>query len=291
MRSAILRTLAYADIFDYPLTLKEIHKWLIGTAITPNSSHNYYYLPNRQHLVSLRHRRFKWSLPKIDRAKQIGEWLKFIPWVKCICITGALAMRNSDENDDIDLMIITSANRLWLTRLLVTILTEFLGIRRHPSLPRSDPAAAGSAIRGRHPSTIYNLRSKIYTNKICLNLWLDETSLSVPKPQRNLYTAHEVAQAKPIINKNSTYAHFLSSNSWLNNYLPNVIIPKHPKHPNFPNFPNLLNLLAFKLQYWYMKRRMTREKVSLHFAFFHPQNTSQYVMREYNKRLKQLNIK
>ena len=30
MKKAILRTLAYADIFDYPLTFKQLHRFLIN---------------------------------------------------------------------------------------------------------------------------------------------------------------------------------------------------------------------------------------------------------------------
>ncbi len=302
MHNSILRTLAYADIFDYPLTHRELHHWSVSTpphviparpeqsrrvkarqsSLTRRSSlirNLYLTLPGRDHIISLRKSRHKWSQPKLQIAKRVGKWLSYIPWIKLVAITGALAMNNSDENDDIDLMIITSSNRLWLTRLLVIPLLEILGIRRRPL----------------HSSFLI-LNSN---NKICLNLWLDETALSVPANQRNLYTAHEVAQIKPIVNKDHTYQKFLSANSWLNSYLPNIRIPNiftplrsftGPNSPNSPNFPNLFNSLAFKLQYWYMRRRMTRERVSPHFAFFHPRDTGKWVMQEYNKRLKKLTL-
>ena len=265
MNDHVLRALAYADIFDYPLTGKEIHHWAIGESQPKiRATNKFHTLPNRQRLIALRQNKQPWNLQKKALAKKVGKWLQHIPTIQLIAITGALAMNNADKDDDIDLMVITSPNRLWLTRLLVIPLLEILGIRRRP-----------------HNSLFVIPNSN---NKICLNLWLDETALSVPKPQRSLYTAHEVAQIVPIVNKRHTYEKFLSANSWISRFLPNISIP------NLPNSPNLPNIIAFKLQYLYMKSKMTREKIGLHFAFFHPRNTGKLVMQEYNKRLKKLDL-
>ncbi len=45
-----------------------------------------------------------------------------------------------------------------------------------------------------------------------------------------------------------------------------------------------LENLAFRLQYWYMKPKMTRERVGRHFAFFHPRPTEKIVLEEYRRR-------
>jgi len=45
--------------------------------------------------------------------------LKFIggiPWVKMVAITGSLAAYNPEKDSDIDMMIITKQNRVWITR-------------------------------------------------------------------------------------------------------------------------------------------------------------------------------
>ena len=102
-------------------------------------------------------------------------------------------MNNAVENDDIDLMIITAANRLWLTRLLASLLL-FPWLRR-----------------GR----------KIH-NRVCLNLWLDESALALT--QRNLYIAHEICQAKPVFERNKTYQKFIAANLWYKKFLPNWTI-------------------------------------------------------------------
>ena len=51
-------------------------------------------------------------------------------------------------------------------------------------------------------------------NTICLNLWLDESALEIPVDQRNLYTAHELAQMKPRVNKDGTYEKMMWANRW-----------------------------------------------------------------------------
>lgn len=267
MQAAVLNTLAYADIFDYPLTVKEIHKWLIpepsvlsvSLSQQIGRSQGYYFLAGRRHLVQLRQSRHRTSLKKLRLAKRVGDWLKLIPFINLVGITGALAMNNSESTDDIDLMIITSHHTLWLTRPLVVTFMELLGVRRHPSCSSS------------------------VANRFCLNLWLDTTALSVPKSRRNLYTAHEVAQVKPLWSRGHTYQEFLSANRWINRYLPNIPIPKI-KTLVTDNWLliTLINRLAFRLQLWYMKPRLTHERVSLHAAFFHPRNTAKLVLRRFN---------
>ncbi|KKS79397.1 MAG: hypothetical protein UV54_C0035G0008 [Candidatus Beckwithbacteria bacterium GW2011_GWA2_43_10] len=46
-----------------------------------------------------------------------------------------------------------------------------------------------------------------------------------------------------------------------------------------------LDYLAYRLQLWYMKPKMTVERVGVHFAFFHPRPTGKIVLAEYQKRL------
>ena len=49
-----------------------------------------------------------------------------------------------------------------------------------------------------------------------------------------------------------------------------------------------LDRLAFWLQCWYMKPKITSERVGRHYAFFHPRPTGKIVLEEYNRRLKHL---
>jgi len=283
MLRAILKTLAYADVFNYPLTQSEIHRFLISSKKSPRSlisktlkgvpkTSNYYHLKSRSHLAKLRQNRARWSQAKFKIAQRVGEALKIIPWINMVSVTGTLAMNNAQKHDDIDLFIITAPNRLWLTRLFVVPFISIIANRRHP-------------------------QQKPPNNSICLNLWLSDKSLKVPKTEQNLYTAHEVAQIKKIWDRGDTYKKFLSSNNWLNKFLPNITIPKSNFSTNKSNksilytLYNILNTISFRLQHWYMKPKITREKVSLHAAFFHPNNTRKIVFQKYFTRLKKLNLK
>jgi len=221
LKKAVLRTLAYADIFDYPLTAGEIYRFLIvdKTPAEPSFSRQlkqmvaveermkidgqYFFLKNREETVEERQRREKWSQSKMKIAQRVGGWLRLIPSIKMVAVTGALAMNNTEKEDDIDLLIVTSRDRLWLTRLLAVCLVELVARRRHPSdLPA-----------GKH--------GKQVEDKICLNMFLDEGHLQVPQEERDLFTAHEVCQLKPIWERKNTYQKFLKENQWVKQFLPN----------------------------------------------------------------------
>ncbi len=261
---AILRTLKYSDHFGFPLTLKEIHTRLIGISISQISlirqirlmlkketifqTGDYYHLPGRSSLVSRRLNRAQLSAPQYVRAKSLAPQLARIPGVYAIYLTGSLAMSNSSHDSDIDLMIITKNGQLWTTRLLLTVYTSFLGLRRTP-------------------------HSKSHSGKLCLNLYLSPTSYLLPRDRRSLYTAYELIQAVPLYDPYNTHSALLFANSWISSYLPNIPIP----NPHFPQKQTngdtgILEYFFYKLQLSYMRPKLTREYITPDSAFFHPKN-------------------
>ena len=212
MEKAILKTLAYADIFDYPLTVEEVWKFLIGQKkigieevqkelkrMSTNLKEisvdkGFYFLQGRKRIVAIRKRRERWSQEKLKIAKRIVDWLKPIPTIQMVAVTGALAMNNSDEEDDIDLMIVASKNRLWLSRGLVVTFLRLTGLYRQPGKIR---------------------------NKICPNMFLDENHLKIPKKEQDLFSAHEVCQLKLLWDRSKTHQKFIKENQWVKRFLPN----------------------------------------------------------------------
>ncbi len=290
---AIVKTLIYSDIFDYPLTAGEIYRRMIGNpdlksrAGTEETLRHlmdqgrvekkgkYYFLPGREKIVKLRKKREKYSREKMKIARQTAKLIKIISTVKFVGVTGSVAAGNAKKEDDIDFFIISSAGWLWTTRLLVTLLVGLTGRRRRPG------------------------ESKV-KNKICLNMFVDESSLDADSQVRlgfahNLFIANEIAQLRPIINKDKTYQKFLSANQWVKNFLPNAFKEKTLQVENFNYLvrshqivDRLWDKLLMKIQLWWMRRRKTTEVTNPHLIAFHPKDISQEVVVKYKGRTVEL---
>lgn len=278
LETEILKTIHYADVFNYPLTVEEIKKYLVGQlkdlSIEKGLSQTvaddkltyvdgYYGLHGREEIVELRKKRQKYSWPKLKKARRLASILSYIPWIKLIGVTGALAMENSDEEDDIDLMIVGSSKRLWLTRALVVITLKLTRQYR---------------------------RSDKVRDKICPNLFISEDVLEV-KPH-NLYTAHEVVQMKPIFERGNAYQEFLGANLWVKKFLPGAVeisnlncqIP-NPKI-NCQNFLfDFLESLVYKIQLKYMSRKDRKRIVGQSLIHFLDKDDQPRVLKEYQKHL------
>jgi hypothetical protein len=286
LSDAILATLAYHDIFNYPLTEKEAHSYLIVKSSYSNYNKNLQllikqkkvfqkegliFLQGRGATVKIRQTRKKASGKKLKRAMFYSKILQAIPTIKFVAISGALSMENADQNDDIDLVIVSHNHSLWTTRLLANILLQ--PYRRK----------AGES----HTK-----------DKACLNMFLEESNLKIRT--QNLYTAHELAQLKPIWQRGKTYQNLIKINSWLKNYLPNWQPYPTDSYKTYPqsNFWSIVTsqmsivedvTRVFQLRY--MRRRITSEKIGDSQLFFHPGNTQEWVLAEYNSRIKNLNLR
>lgn len=249
----------YHAIFDFQLVKSDLPKWLakgdrLATDIATRKDKK-------------RIEREKISQKKLQIAEKAASVLEKIPSVKFVGVTGALAMMNAKKESDIDLLLIAQTNTLWLTRILAHFVLKL----------------ANYELRKPH--------DKNEEDKLCLNAWLDESDLIWPKKDRNIYTAHEIAQITPLVNKNSTYEEFLNKNKWLLNYWPNSINYNHiTEAVNAGNkkkqssFLFVLYILfekaAFGMQYMYMRRKVTREVITPTRALFHPRDWGQVVTKK-----------
>lgn len=264
-----LTSLFYHDIFEYPLTMAELIKWSTGAKALEDERHldvgvssGYFYLKGRDGLVLKRLMRKRISARKLEIAKDAVRIFSLIPTVKMVAVTGALAMENAADESDIDLMIVTKNNSLWTTRLLV-----YLTFR-----------AFHFALR--------KPKEKIQKDKLCLNMWLDEDDLLWQPQKRNIYTAHEIAQIRPIINKDLTYEKFIFKNRWIQDYWPNAVkiddAPEQSKKKNSSLAFGLIEKLAYAFQYSYMKRKKTLEVVTPTRALFHPVDWSKFILHKFS---------
>jgi predicted nucleotidyltransferase len=260
----------YHDIFDYPLSFAELIKWQVGkgiggikSSISITAKKGYYHVDSREGLIYKRQLRKRISAKKLKIAQKSAKILAMIPTVKMVAITGSLAMQNSTDDSDIDLLIVTKSETLWTTRLIVYTLLRATGyLLRKP-------------------------RVKNERNALCLNIWLDEKDLVWKKADRNLYTAHEIAQIVPLVNKNKTYEMFLNENKWILNFWPNSVRISNMEHRIWKknskfNILNSIFSVVEKVLFWiqikYMKPKMTREVATKTRALFHPQNWGEVVL-------------
>ena len=261
-----LTSLFYHDIFEYPLTMGELIHWSAGKKILSseslevNAGNGHFYLKGREGLILKRLMRKRISARKLEIAKEAVKVISLIPSVKMIAVTGALAMENASDEADIDLMIITKKETLWTSRLLVYGLLKVFrfGLRKPKDKEQKD--------------------------KLCLNMWLSDNDLSWHSKRRNIYSAHEIAQIKPLLNRDSTYERFVSKNNWIQKYWPNAVriveFGKTRKEKSVFLMTKLVEKLAFFVQYQYMKKKITREVITSTRALFHPVDWSKFVLQK-----------
>jgi len=293
IRRAILETLIYSDIFDYPLSKDELWKFLTSEKIDKESFeellkdnliekvnfiNSFYCLSGRGEIIQTRVKRKKESQKKIVIAKKIIKQLCCIPTIQFIGISGALSLENASVDDDIDLFVITSKGTLWLTRLAMIIVLLLVGRYRRRN-------------------------QREVSDKICLNMLIDESVLVFPKSRQNLYTAREIVQLMPVFEQNNTYSKFINTNKWVEKFLPNAFkrgITLNTTRNYAETFFSVvlryilrisaLEHLAKTVQLWFIKKHITTETVRNNFLAFHPLDYKNIILAEYKKRLQRYEI-
>ena len=255
---SVFHALAYADVFDYPLTATEVYRYLPSTnasyqeviqALTDevlfSKIDDYYTMRGREGIAETRRRRAEISSRLWFKAARYGQIIASLPFVRMVAVTGSLAMNNVEEGKDIDFMIVTAPQHLWTCRaftLFVARLAKLEGIDLCPNY-------------------------LITTNALALD-------------EHSLYVAHELAQMIPLSGR-EIYGEIRRLNGWMADYLPNSLmvaeLPEgvHPVHkPSWIQrfLEYLLRLPFFSwFEKWEMNRkikRLSREQSSSIESFF-----------------------
>jgi len=226
----------------------------------------------------VRHKREIWSKKKMEFAKRIGWWFRFVPTISLVGVTGGLAMANAKKQDDIDLFFVTKKGTLWVSRLVTTLIAELLGVRRRP-------------------------KDTKVMNKVCLNMFMAEDAAALPPKERDLFAAHEVLQMVPLWERDGTYQKFLAANSWVKKFLPNAWKEKYEMinvQCTMRGIRVFLDIVHFTLriiepiarfvQLWYMRNRRTNEVISGSIIRFHPTDARVWVRDALGARLARYNI-
>ena len=260
----------YHDVFDYPLRLSELLRWQVAEDKTPadfstglEAKDGYLFVAGRAKNIIKRQIRERIAQKKLLQAEKAAEILALIPTITFVGVTGSLAMRNAGDEADIDLLIIAKRGTLWTSRLVGFVLLKLAGLPVRKPLDQNEK------------------------DKLCLNIWLDEANLNWK--DQNLYTAHEIAQIAPIFDRGG-YLRLIKKNAWVRKFWPkatknqNAKSKKKNDNAKFNNVAirlfRLLEPVAYKVQRWYMQKKVTIEEVEKGRAIFHPVKLSDLVLHK-----------
>lgn len=321
LEKSILATIVYYDISDYPLTGFEVFKYLINPlhiisltepmqnvqleplgnisladvlksledALLRNfidEKNGFYFLKGRRHLPEQRIERQKIAASRWKKVYKVVKNLQAIPFIKMIAVCNSLAINNSKADADIDFFIVIRQGRIWLTRLLITLMVWSKREWRH--------------------------KDKI-ANKICLSFYITDNAMNLEsiaiKPY-DIYLANWIAQLRPVYCENQIYRDFIVKNLWVRNYLANFGKIPNYFHPEFKKnkflsssktieekiLQGFLGNITEKLLRFFQKNRIKRKLkphkiptavvVSDKMLKFHENDKREYFQKEFIEKLK-----
>jgi predicted nucleotidyltransferase len=202
VKQDILATLAYFDLFDYPLTQTEIAQFLKISYCTEEFAEDlyslatenwifrfdeFYSLQDNYSLVQRRREGNTRARSMLKTAERIAGFLSTFPFIKGVAVSGSLSKNFADENSDIDFFIITEKNKLWLARTFMHCFKKIAML-----LKKED--------------------------WFCMNYYIDEEMLQIK--EKNIYTATEIATLLPLRGIR-VFNEFFNQNIWSKKFLPN----------------------------------------------------------------------
>ena len=217
VENSIFKTIIYFDALSYPLKTKEIFEnlqtvpnmmevsflnfknCLLNLQNYLGNKDGFWFLKGREFLIEERKRRELISKENFKKLAKIAKKINRAPFLKGIFVSGSLAILNSTENSDIDLLVVAKKGRIFTVRFFLTILLDLMGERRKP---------------GRE------------AQKICLNHYLTEDSLEVRYP--SLYNAYTYLHLLPILNRDNVFERFRKANEWMKDYIIFVGLTRQP---------------------------------------------------------------
>ncbi|MCD2342091.1 B12-binding domain-containing radical SAM protein [Ideonella azotifigens] len=199
-QQAVLRALAYRQVFDCPLSADEVWQFLDAPGVSLREVKTALQRLQTAGLVAGRDDLFwiaemedpieRW-IAKRDRADaqmpqalQVGHGLMRLPFVDGVAISGSLSKRSQAEDGDFDFLIITRRRRLWLVYVMLRLYRD--------NLPNP--------------------------HMLCSNYVLASHKLALE--QRDAFTAMELATLLPVAGRDQLMQ-MRQLNAWVDGYLPN----------------------------------------------------------------------
>jgi hypothetical protein len=197
----IARSVLYASLFGYPLTLAQLRQTLIESVQTPaqilaayNASaplqaaieyrDGFFFPRGRYALVEERRRREACSHAFLRRHRTLLKLVCAIPYARMVALSGSIAHLNLEGGGDLDLFIVTRGRHVWSVTVAVLLLAKLLRVRRI----------------------------------VCANFVVADTCLALE--QQDLFTASQIIHLKPLIGR-EVYRDFVAANPFVGRLYPN----------------------------------------------------------------------
>lgn len=202
---AIARSVLYAAVFDYPLTLSQLRRTLIHSVQTPSeivarlrhsaaladlvdTRDGYIFPAGRADLIEIRRRRERRSRAFLGEHVPLLHLVAALPYVRLLGLSGSVAHLNMEQGADLDLFIVTRGSRVWSTAVAVILLAKALGRRK----------------------------------TLCANFIVADTALTFDQP--DLFSANQVINLRPMVGDDA-FRELLDANPFVLDFYPNFHAP------------------------------------------------------------------
>ena len=234
LQRSLIATLAYFDLFDYPLNFMELQRYrycFSSEEKKPTVQHilealhsadekiavhdGFWHLTGRDSIVRTRQRRYRLAEPKFSKACRVSRWLSFIPSVRLVAVCNSLALSNADAESDIDLFVVVRPGFLWVTRFIVVSALTLLGHRPNRTS---------------------------HADKVCMSFFVSENALDlsgVAVHGEDVYLHYWIASLIPLYDAGGIFAAFLAKNSWIQQRIPGALFARRSSTITSPRWGSI----------------------------------------------------
>ncbi|MFP4514947.1 MAG: hypothetical protein ACLFNO_03030 [Parcubacteria group bacterium] len=208
---AIVSTIAFFDVFSYPLSAFEVFKYLqkdssysqvvlvledLEARNIISFKNSFYCLKGKEDNFEIRQKRYNYSKDKMKIAKRWAKLFKLFTGLKLIALSNSIGSYNLREGGDIDLFIVSKRNRIWSTRFILALIGKIFNLRPKPEDEK---------------------------DKLCLSFFVSEDNLNLQNyiKENDFYFFYWLVNLSSVYDYDNYLDKLLIQNLWLKKYLPN----------------------------------------------------------------------
>jgi hypothetical protein len=198
---AIAKSVIYASLFDYPLTLPQLHESLMSVPLSEDEilaafhgsaalrsivdyRDGFFFPAGSFSFVAERRRREARSREFLARHARTLRWICAVPFTRMVALSGSIAHHNLEDGGDLDLFIVARGRHVWTVTVATIVLARVLGSRR----------------------------------VVCANFVMSDERLTID--QQDLFTANQAIHLKPLIGR-EVMEGFIAANPFIRRIYPN----------------------------------------------------------------------